>query len=251
LNPVTLALSPLTDVVLIGRVAALTATATFQDGSSSAVQANWGTDAPTIATVGPDGTVTGVSSGDATVFADYQGMRARQRLRVVPNYDGDWLASYRTTSCTETGDWDVGECAKVDLTMAWRIGVSLQQDRASMTGQLTLYSDIPAVPVTGTIAGDGHFTASGSVLYTLPNCVPNCLFEIRDWDVLSTDNATLAGHFTIRATTPALVGSRSWTNDITGSKRAGGILTFDRPSGGRVDVPSILPLGLGAPPARR
>lgn len=250
-SPLTLTLSPPTDVMFIGRSAALTATATFQDGSARAVQATWGTDAPGIATVAADGAVTGVRSGDVTIFADYQGLRATQRLRVVPNYDGDWSASYQTTSCTETGDWNVGGCEPIDLTTAWRIYVELRQDRTSMTGQLTPYSDLPAVPVTGTVADDGHFTASGSVPYTLPNCIPSCLLEILDLDVLSTDNATLTGHFTMRASTPALQGFRSWTNNLVGSKQAGGILAVRRPGAGGLDARPAILIGLGSPPARR
>lgn len=215
--PTALALSPATDLITIRGTERFTIAATLSDGTTKVVQGTWGSDAPGIASAGADGTVTGTGSGEATVYADYQGLRASRRLRVVPNYNGRWSATYLTVSCAGTGDW-AGDCLGPDDITRHTIGVVLQQAGIAMTGQLTPYSDIPTVPVTGAIDGTGHLALSGKVPYTIPDCQLDCLFEILSWDVVSSDSVNFSGQFTIRVSSPKLQGSRSWVSNVVATK---------------------------------
>lgn len=67
----------------------------FSDGTTQAVTTGaWGSEQTTIATVdGSTGRVTVVSSGDATIFVNFEGVRGTKLIAVRPNYQGNWLGS--------------------------------------------------------------------------------------------------------------------------------------------------------------
>jgi hypothetical protein len=217
---VALALSPATDLLKIKSTEKFAATATLTDGTPRSVLANWGSDAPGIAAAAGDGTVTGVGSGEVTIFAEYEGLRATRRLRVVPEYAGSWIGTYRTTACVETGDWVFDSCGGIDRARSFTLSLALLQTGATVSGGIRIYSDIPSVQLSGSVATNGALDLSGGVAYSLPNCTQSCFFQIVDWVVVSSDNLQFSGEFTIRVSSPALQGYRAWTSEITGTRTA-------------------------------
>ena len=99
----------LRDVVLVGTTAAATATATLTNGQTQSVTTGWRSDATSIASVTDAGTVTGVANGEATITVGSGGRDGSKRIRVAPNYDGQWQGTQIVTACTATGDFQ-GTC---------------------------------------------------------------------------------------------------------------------------------------------
>jgi hypothetical protein len=90
---VSIAITPNPAVVGLGASQQLTATGTFADGSTQDVTtaANWTSDTPSVATVGPStGLATGVSAGSATITAAIGSITATTPLSVVP---GIWTST--------------------------------------------------------------------------------------------------------------------------------------------------------------
>jgi hypothetical protein len=212
---VSLSLSPATDFIKIKSTEKFTVTATQPNGTAQVVQGTWGSDAPAVATVASDGTALGVGSGDATIFADYGGARATRRVHVAPDYNGTWSAAYRVMSCFSDGNW---RCASnIDITSLWQMDSVFQQDRLTMTGTVRPYTDLDAVPIGGTIDGSGHFKAKGSLKFTDAAGTP-ILFEIVDFDAVSTDNQQFSGQITFRQSSTNYQGSGSLVCELLGAR---------------------------------
>lgn len=68
---------------------------------------SWGGDAPNVLSVNAGtGQITGMASGEVTVWCDYQGVRGTKRLRVLPNYGGVYLGSYSVSGCNHSRIFD-------------------------------------------------------------------------------------------------------------------------------------------------
>src|SRR5262245_28768234 len=88
------------DLIFIGASETFTATAAMSSGGTQSVTGGtWGTDSPSVASVDSTGRVTGVGSGMATIFVDFQGRRGTKLIRGLPNYQGAWSGSYAITGC--------------------------------------------------------------------------------------------------------------------------------------------------------
>jgi len=87
----------------------------MSDGSTKAVIGGvWGVDDPRVATVETTtGEVTIVGSGMVNVFVDYEGKQGSKAIRGLPNYQGTWTGSYRISSCSSTGDFDLSGCRRL------------------------------------------------------------------------------------------------------------------------------------------
>jgi hypothetical protein len=138
----------------------LTATATGSDGSTQAIagDAKWGSDNPAVATVHPStGVMTAISAGVATVFLEYQGERGTLVIRVVSNYQAQWLGSYTKTSCSESAELR-GHCES--LGTGGQFSLTLTQQGATVQGVLILRT--LSLPVTGIIISNGSLVLAGS-----------------------------------------------------------------------------------------
>src|SRR5262245_11193238 len=80
-TPTGLSIATATDVMKIKGTETVTASGTYSDGSTRPVQATWGTDNAAVATMDSSGRAGGVASGQATIFAESQGLRATRLLR--------------------------------------------------------------------------------------------------------------------------------------------------------------------------
>lgn len=127
--------------LLLGSTETFTATATRSDGSTQSVTGGaWGTDAPGVATATNTGAVTGVGSGEVTVFVDASGVRGTKRIRVLPNYQGNWIGSYVITSCSQTGQMASADACGTSLGVNSVLPLTFQftQDGTTLSGRTAL-----------------------------------------------------------------------------------------------------------------
>ena len=71
------------DLLFIGAIETFRATATLSDGTTQPISGGtWGSNEQQIVSVEPStGRVTGIGSGNATVFVDYQGSRGTRAIQ--------------------------------------------------------------------------------------------------------------------------------------------------------------------------
>ncbi len=187
-------LSSAKDLILIGELQQLTATATFSDGTSRVVTGAWTSDATGVATVSPAGEIRGASAGEATVTVDFEGRRASHRLRVVPDFSGRWEGAYREVACEATIDWR-GVCDDPDTNTRWFMAIDFSQDRAQVSGAVQPYSDA-TIPTTGQVALSGTLSQAGTLPVT--DGIGVLDLDIIDWSTVSTDNRNMTGGFKVR-----------------------------------------------------
>jgi hypothetical protein len=188
-----------------------TATATFSNGSNSAVASGFGSDTPSVATVTSGGAVTGVAIGDVTIFVDYQGMRASKKVHVLPSYSGTFVGSYSVTACSETGGFvstnpDDDFCTGlVGLTGAIALQSTQPADLTTLTGLFQLGG------VVGN--GGGAVSSSGVMTYSGSASSSTTRLEFRNFIATSPSPGRITGSFELVFTDSTLAGQ----GVITGS----------------------------------
>ncbi len=174
--------------LFLGATETFTATATLSNGTTQNVTTGtWGTDAPSVATVTPAGAVTGVASGEVTVFVDFQGVRGTKRITVRPNFQGNWVGSYSVTGCNPTGAW-VSFCDNFSNGRVLPLRLNLTQSGATVSGRTAL----------GTLLSD-NFTASIStsgVLQIVATYRDGTLTIDQVWTLHSTVPTRITGTLT-------------------------------------------------------
>jgi hypothetical protein len=154
-------------VLLVGKTAMATATATLANGQTRQVTTGWRSDTPAVATVTDSGTVTGMSNGLANIYVVFGGQQGAGSLRVAPNYHGEWAAMQVFTACSATGEF-AGVCDGEDLDglIASSVPVALSARHPAdltVSGEFVLEGErFPTF--TSTIALDGSlgFAASST-----------------------------------------------------------------------------------------
>lgn len=148
----------------IGATETFTATAAMSDGASRPVSGGqWGSDNPAVATVEPTtGRVTGVGSGTATIYVDYQGRRGTKLIRVVPDFQGTWSGSYFINACQQSGDFIILDfCGDFPPGLVLPTNLVLTQTDDRVEGRFFL----------GTLAGDGRGPIDGGGTLTLTGTI--------------------------------------------------------------------------------
>lgn len=183
-----LALSPATDWIKIKGTEKFFATATYTTGAAEAVTASWSSDNQAVATVDNTGTVTGVSAGQATITASYQGKTVTRSLRVLPDYAGRWAGTWAVTSCEVQGGFPADWCTPMRGAVL-PATLEMQQSRDAVSGAWTLQESNGNVQ--GTVATNGTLTLTGSTLQS------GVRIEIVAWQSNTTDNSSMTGTFTL------------------------------------------------------
>lgn len=75
----------------------------------SDIEAAWTSDNPAVLSSAPQGRITGVANGWATIVAVYQGVSATMNVRVATDYGGGWPGTLRLISCDSP---DAAFCAQ-------------------------------------------------------------------------------------------------------------------------------------------
>lgn len=185
-----LSITPATVLIKLRASEAFIATATFANGSSTSVPAIWGSDNPEVASVDSSGHATGTNSGQARIFADYQGQRATRLLRVVPDYEGLWRGTWRVVGCTEQGDW-CGLCKEFTTGALWGLALDVFQSGDAITGTVD-FGRMPG-PVSGSIRLSGHLLLSGT--YTITIADQDIQVRVTEWETITTNNKRMTGRF--------------------------------------------------------
>jgi hypothetical protein len=199
-----LSITPATDLIKIKASETFTANATFSDGSSRSVQATWGSDNLSLVAIDSTGRATGVAPGLATIYADYQGMRATRLLRVVPDYQGTWQGDFSVTGCRDEGDW-TGVCQQAPNGTLWALTLGITQTRDSVTGTTDPYGDDLPGPVSGTIRQSGHLVVSGTYTITIKGDLVE--ITVSNWETITTDNERMTGRYRVTTRVAGLQGS--------------------------------------------
>lgn len=143
----------------IGDDQTYTATVNWSDGSQSVETATWSSDNTAVATVDGTGKAHGVNSGEATLIAKTTTSNAQGtlKIRVVPNYQGTWTGDSTVRNCIATGAFDPADwCGRDGFAPGTILPITLAftQSAGTITGTITLGSDLNAVPRTASLMGD-------------------------------------------------------------------------------------------------
>jgi len=203
--PVSLSLTPNTDLITINSSESYRAVVNYDNGTSEFVSTNvtWNSDAPTVASVDTTGVVRGLSSGWATVYADYQGMRGTRKLRVLPDYQGRWEGDWMVTACRDEGDWE-GGCFGFPTGELFGLTLVVTQTRDVVSGTTDFGDDLPG-PVTGSIDESGTLSVGGT--YTVDIDGMRVEITVTEWKTMSADNQKMAGQMCVIFRISGLLGS--------------------------------------------
>jgi hypothetical protein len=195
------------DLIFIGASDTFTATASLSTGGSQPVTSGaWGSDTPGVATVDATGKVTGVGSGMATIFVDYQGRRGTKLIRGLPNFQGAWSGSYAVTACTQNGDFArINFCSNFSVNRVLPTNLNLTQDRDRVQGRFFL----------GTLGGDGSGPVQGNGQLLLTGAIqdPAATLETT-WSLVSPTAGRITGSLSFIWRTSGLSGDMRVSADI-------------------------------------
>jgi hypothetical protein len=190
----------------VGAGTQATATATFSNGSTSAVASGFTSDTPSVATVTASGAVTGVSIGDATISVDYQGMRASKKIHVLPSYSGTFAGTYTVSDCTETGGFVNSDPTQDFCTGVIGLvgGIAIQ---STQSADLTLLTGLFQL---GNVVGSGSGTvsSSGTLSYAGGVVIPSSTtrLDFLNWVASSPTPGHITGSFEVVFTDTTITG---------------------------------------------
>jgi hypothetical protein len=199
------------DFLLVGNSETFTAMVNKSDGTTASLGtgAIWGTDAAIVATVGSStGTVSPLSAGMVTVYVDYQSVRGKKLMRVIPQFQGSWSGAWVKQGCSESGGFvGSGFCDGLSsggLTMAFT------QNRDQISGAVVIGS-VP-VSASGSIAVDGTLTLAGTTTTTTTS--GTFTTAITSWNTLAA-NGGQTGSFVFTVTLAGTVGQAIMTAGLS------------------------------------
>jgi hypothetical protein len=190
--PTSVAIAAGVDLMKLKATGTFGLTANYSNGSAGSVQGTWRSDNPSVATVDNTGRVTATGAGETNIVGEFQGLRATQPLRVVPDYQGRWNGDYTVTRCTADGDFQRGNfCAEFPTANLFALTMGLTQNRDAVNGPSD-FGDLPG-PVQGLIRTSGHLMLSAN--FTVPEDDVVIDVTLTDWEALTTDNERMTGRF--------------------------------------------------------
>jgi hypothetical protein len=199
----TITVTSSTSMMLVGASEVFTATATLSNGATQPVTTGtWGSDASQVAQVeAASGRVTGAGGGEVTIFVDFQGARGSKRIRVVPDYQGNWLGSYVVSSCSQTGGFAAGNACGSTFPNNAALPLQFQftQSADVLSGRTSL-GQVLSDNFSAPIATNG----SVSVLVTATN---SGLTFAESWNLISTQPGRISGTLRFVLTSTTLSGS--------------------------------------------
>jgi hypothetical protein len=188
--------------VLLGASEAFGAVATLSNGTTVQVTTgSWSTDAPSVAQVDGSGRVTGAASGTATISVIYQGTRGSKQIRVLPNYQGNWLGSYVVGSCSETQEFQNPDfCGTVFPTgRVFPLVFIFTQSGTALSGTAIL-GQLASSNSTAPIQNDGSV-----LLPAIATLSPSTFTET--WSLNQTQVGKISGTLHVLITNTTLLGS--------------------------------------------
>ena len=203
-TPTSVAIASGADLMKLKATGTFGLTASYSNGTTGPVQGTWSADNPGVATVDNTGRVTANGAGETNIVAEFQGLRASQRLRVVPDYQGRWNGDFSVTGCSADGDFQRGNfCAEFPAGDLFALTMGLTQNRDAVSGPSD-FGDLPG-PVEGSIRTSGHLILSAGFTGSDDDIVIDV--TLTDWEALTTDNERMTGRFALVIRTSGLQGS--------------------------------------------
>ena len=208
------------DILLVGRSASATASATMSNGQVQNVGTGWRSSAPQVATVTDSGSVRGMANGDATISVSFGGQEGSKAVRIAPDYDGRWEGLQVVTSCVDSEDFEgiceeppdvVGRGFPIRLTA--RHGGTLGVAGEFMVEQITFPTFTVDVEPDGSIRFAGTMVVEG-------------IRAFAEWHINSTEGGRATG--TIREVYDApgeFDGRVTYESRLSGFVRAGAAST--------------------------
>ena len=215
-QPTSITITAQSGPLLISKTITLTATA-----NGGAVSGTWSTDAPSVATVSATGVVTGISAGEVNVFIDSQGERGTIRLRVLPEFDGDWHGEWVSLSCVGTGTF-AGGCsgAGLDAGQVNPLELLFTQSDDAVSGDVAFGGFISN-------SGSGTISTGGELRLTFGSAPasPSGDFVLRlrptQWVARADTAGETTGTFTIEITADGFGGMFRTDGEIRNTSRQG------------------------------
>lgn len=146
--------------VFIGATEQFTANSTLSNGTTQTPTGTWNSDNASVATISQAGLMTGVGSGQATIFFNAtNGPTGTKLMRGLPNYGGTWSGTYLVTGCNQSGGVGLANvCGSIAGTLPFTF--ILAQGTDGVTGRFLL-GTIPFENVSGVVSGNGGLTLVG------------------------------------------------------------------------------------------
>jgi hypothetical protein len=144
----------------VGATAQAAATATQANGQTQSISSGWKSDAAGVATITDGGLVTAVSNGLATIYVVSGGQQGQKVIRVLPDYQGQWVGGLRVTACSGTGAFEEF-CDAFPINSSDPYAIAITQSGESITGRLS-FGTIVFDPFTAAIGADGGVNATAT-----------------------------------------------------------------------------------------
>jgi len=180
----TLALSKSSLELLIGGFEAVSATATYSDGSVRAASPTYSSANSGIATVDTGGNIRAVGAGVTSITATFSGATATIAVRGIPDFSGRFSGQYRFTSCSAPARWGVSYCTGL-VGPLFPIVLSLSSSGAKVIGSIQFGSFTGTVD--GSVADDGTLRLNGSYATFVGNL--NYSFDLQNWQTRLSGNS--------------------------------------------------------------
>ena len=181
--------SPLAELLTSETIQA-SARATLMNGSQQVVTPIWSIDNATVASVEPNGRVTGLKHGSVLLVATFGGTSASVPLRVIANYRGVWNGTVTVTDCVY---WDPRFCGRLNPTGMRTVDIEQSGDVA----RAVLRDTDERADLSGHIRDDGALVLSGQVPPTiLPSGRVVRGSEILGWRTRVSAGETMSGEYT-------------------------------------------------------
>lgn len=182
--------APASTFILLGQSIALTAMATFTDGSSRTIEPSWSSDNAAALEVSTAGRVQAIGAGVGVITARFQDRVASLSLRALPDYSGTWSVQWRTTTCDAPPRWGAGFCNISGLLVGRLVLARAEADRLVGTWD-------NGVSWSGTVSGavsvDGVLSVTGRI--SSPRGAFTFHSDLLDWRSSLSQSLGMAGAY--------------------------------------------------------
>lgn len=125
----------------------------------------WGGDAPGVATVDQTtGRVTGVGSGNVTIWAENAGGRTTRLLRSMSSFAGNWQGNYVLQGCTQNGIFAaLDSCKDQPGGKSLSMALVLTQTEDRVAGGSIAFGGLTGTTTPSSVGGDDQIRLTAAI----------------------------------------------------------------------------------------